>query len=397
MENGHGMKSRERILKTIRGEIPDRVPVCLFVHDEGNFLKQVFPDLDLSDPVECKRKLVDLERKLGVDLFIRLLHGIYPDWIVYGGVNIDEQTENWEVTTEKIESAHSILLKSKIHTPLGSLDQEFTISESSEAPGTFWYACTKKPIKNEKDLDILIKYEPSMPSDFPAHAKTLITKTKNFVGEDGIVSAWAPGAAFNHASLLIELNDIYSLFLTDFPFYEKLLRFCIERTLPFLKVLAEASTDLFCLGGNVPGGFLGAKNYETYVLPFEKKYVDNVKNLGVIPLYHNCGDIMALANSYKKLEADIVEPFSPPPLGDGDIGEAKKISDGTYTIVGNVDQVNVLKKGTSDDVRQVTKETIEIGKPGGRFILQTADYLEYDTPIDNVKAFVETGLKYGSY
>ena len=114
-------------------------------------------------------------------------------------------------------------------------------------------------------------------------------------------------------------------------------------------------------------------------------------------LYHNCGEIMALAESYKKLETDIVEPFAPPPLGDGNLVEAKRISDGRYTIVGNVDQVNVLKKGTLDDVRRVTKETVEVGKQGGRFILQTADYLEYGTPVDHVKAFVETGLKYGSY
>ncbi len=391
------MKPRERILKTIKGEMPDRVPVCLFIHDEGNFLKQAFPDLDLGDPIECKKRLVSLEQNFGVDLFIRLLHGIYPNWVVYGGVNIEEQTQNWEVETEKIESSNSVLLKTEIHTPLGTLDQEFTISESSEAHGTYWYACTKKPIKTEKDLDIIMKHEPPMPEDFPAHAKTVITKTKEFTGDDGIVSVWVPGAAFNHASLLIELNDIYSLFLTDFPFYEKLLRYCIERTYPFLKALAAAGTDLFCMGGNVPGAFLGVKNYETYVLPFEKKYIDNVRDLNVLTLYHNCGDIMALTNSYKKLEADVVEPFSPPPLGDGNLREAKRISGGAYTIVGNVDQVNVLKMGTIDDVRRVTKETIEIGKPGGRFILQTADYLEYGTPMDNVRAFVETGLKYGSY
>ena len=91
------MTSRDRLLKVLDGEIPDRVPVCLFIHDEGNFLTQIYPDLDPGDPVGCKRKLIDLQRGFGVDLLIRLLHGVYPDWIVYGGVNIDEQTENWEV------------------------------------------------------------------------------------------------------------------------------------------------------------------------------------------------------------------------------------------------------------------------------------------------------------
>jgi len=391
------MSSRERILKVIRGTIPDRVPVCLFIHDEGNFLKQVYPELDLNNPLDCKHKLIDLERKLGVDLFIRLLHGIYPDWIVYGGANIEEQTENWEVHTDIITEGNSIIKKSKINTPDGSLEQEFTISESSEVPGTFWYACTKKPVKTLKDLEILMKYEPLMNESFPKQVHNIIPKVKEYVGDDGITSIWVPGAAFNHASLLIELNDLYSLFLTDYTFYEKLLQYCIDRTLPFLKAIADSGIDIFCMGGNVPGGFLGMKNYKKFVLPFEKGYIHNAHELGVITLYHNCGEIMSLAEIYKELDADVVEPFAPPPLGDGNLREAKAISKGVYTIIGNVDQVNVLKKGNIQEVKKVTRETVEIGKKEGRFILQTADYLEYDTPLDNVKAFVETGLKFGHY
>jgi uroporphyrinogen-III decarboxylase len=391
------MESRDRILSVIQGKEPDRVPVCIFIHDEGNFLLQVYPELDLRNPLDCKYKLIDLERELGVDLFIRLLHGIYPDWIVYGGFNTEEQTETWEPSTEEIRSANTILRKTKVITPDGTLEQEFTVSESTEVPGTYWYACTKKPVTSPKDLDILRTHEPQMGEDFPGHVKVLIQKVKEYIGNDGIVSVWVPGAAYNHASHLIELDDLYSLFFTDYSFYEKLLNYCIQRTFPFLKVLAEAGVDVMCMGGNVPGGFLGAKNYERYVLPFEKKYFNNTQTLGVKALYHNCGEIMALADLYKKLGADIVEPFAPPPLGDGNLERAKRISKGAYTIVGNVDQVNVLKMGTLQDVERVTRETTQIGKKGGRFILQTADYLEHGTPIDNVKKFVETGLTYARY
>jgi hypothetical protein len=62
-----------------------------------------------------------------------------------------------------------------------------------------------------------------------------------------------------------------------------------------------------------------------------------------------------------------------------------------------VDQVNVLKKGGVDDVRRVTRQTVETGKRGKKFILQTADHLEYGTPLDNIKAYVEPGLQFGMY
>ncbi len=106
---------------------------------------------------------------------------------------------------------------------------------------------------------------------------------------------------------------------------------------------------------------------------------------------------MELINSYKELGSDIVEPFSPPPLGDGNLKEAKEKSEAKFIIIGNVDQVNILKNGSIDLVKKITEETIKIGKKGGRFILQTADYLEYGTPIKNIEAYVETGIKYSEY
>ena len=40
------MTSRERFLKVINGETPDRVPVTLFMADQGHFINQVYPDVD---------------------------------------------------------------------------------------------------------------------------------------------------------------------------------------------------------------------------------------------------------------------------------------------------------------------------------------------------------------
>jgi hypothetical protein len=62
-----------------------------------------------------------------------------------------------------------------------------------------------------------------------------------------------------------------------------------------------------------------------------------------------------------------------------------------------VDQVNVLQKGTVDQVRQATLETMEAGKRNGPFIIQSADFLEYSTPIENVEEFVTTAMATAMY
>jgi hypothetical protein len=391
------MNTRERIFGVIEGRIPDRVPVCLYIPDEGNFLQQMYPDLDRSNPLECAKKLIELERDLGLDVFVRVLNGIYPEWVIHGGLNTETDTEKWEVSTHESKVAGSIVKQTIVRTPGGVLEQEFRVSDSESPPGTMWFSCTKKPVRSEKDLDILINFEPSMSPSFPAHVRKMAARVKQYLEDDGVLAVWAPGAVYNQAALLVDPNDLAGLFLVDYPFYERLMDYCLKRTLPFLKALGESDFDVFCVGGDAPGGFLGMRNYDTYVLPFEKKFVANVKKLGAKILYHNCGKSMVLAQSYQKLQVDMIEAFAPPPLGDGDLKKAKMLSEGSYTIVGNVDQINVMKQGSVDEVKRMTRETVETGKKGGRFVLQNADYLEHGTPEENVRAYVETGLEYGVY
>jgi uroporphyrinogen-III decarboxylase len=115
-------------------------------------------------------------------------------------------------------------------------------------------------------------------------------------------------------------------------------------------------------------------------------------------MYHNCGQIMALVDSYKDLGVRVVEPFSPPPLGDcNDLAGTKARVGGAYSVLSGIDQVNVLQKGTIDEVKRATQEGILAGKPGGGFIMQPVDFLEYGTPEKNVEAYVKTAREYSDY
>jgi uroporphyrinogen decarboxylase len=391
------MTSRERFLAVFRGEMPDRVPVTLFIQDQGHFLNQLYPEVDPRDYETLQLKVIEIQKQFGVDVFVRLLFGVNDPLSVHmGGLNVAHQTENWEVHTEEITQDKTTIHRSTIRTPGGTLTQDFSIHEVR--PGTLMYACTKKPIKSPADLDIAIQYEPRLPNPGTAEkVKAHIQRIQDAVGEDGIVGSWTPHGPFNNASLLIDLNELYCLFLTDYAFYEKLMTFAMERILDYTRLLDEAGVDVHCVGGNVPGGFLGKPTYDKYVLPFERKYIQFVQQNGTPAMYHNCGEIMNLVESYKDLGVRIVEPFSPSPLGDADLAQAKAIVGDAYIIVGGVDQVNVIQNGTLDQVKRATEETIKIGKPGGRFILQSADFLEYGTPVENVEVYVATAMEHAAY
>ena len=391
------MTSKERFLKVLDGQIPDRVPVTLFIQDSGHFLNQMHPDIDPWDLEALQLKVIELQRQLGADVFVRMLFCTDDSfhWL-FGGVDIDHQTENWRIeTTRHMKDDKTLLKRSKITTPDGVLTQEMSIFEGRK--GTWMMACTEKPIKAPSDLDITAKHEPRMPADWPQRAARRISRIKQALGDDGILGTWSPHGPYNTLSLLIDHSELYCIFLTEPEYFKRLMEFSIDRTVDYLRAIDAAGPDVHCIGGNVAGGFLGEKFYEEHILPFEKRYMDIVQENGTPGCYHNCGEIMNLVNSYKKLGAKWVEPFSPYPLGDADLAKAKEIVDGAYVMTGGIDQVNVLQKGTIDEVKRITEETIKTGKPGGKFILQSADFLEYGTPIENVEAYVETAMQYADY
>jgi uroporphyrinogen decarboxylase len=390
------MTSRERFQKVLRGEMPDRVPVTLFIIDQGHFISQVYPEVDPWDFTTLQLKVIEIQKQLGADVFVRWLYDKnYPFHIMYGGVDIDQQTENWEVHTEKKYNGNTLIKKSIIRTPGGNLTQEFSINELRK--GTYMYSCTKKPIMSPEDLDIAIKYEPKIPANFKQNVKNSLKIIKDALGSDGILGTWSPHGPFNNASLLVDHEELYTLFLTDYEYYEKLMNFAMDRALDYAAAIDEAEPDVHCIGGNVPGGFLGKQCYDKYILPYEKKYIEFVQKNGRPAMYHNCGEIMNLVESYKELGAKIIEPFSPKPLGDADLACAKKLVNGDYIMLAGVDQVNVLQNGTIDLVKQTTEKVIKIGKPGGKFILQSADFLEYGTPIENLEAYVKTAIENSWY
>ncbi|MDP2959923.1 MAG: uroporphyrinogen decarboxylase family protein, partial [candidate division Zixibacteria bacterium] len=332
------MNSRERFLKVINGEIPDRVPVTFFILDQGHFISQVYPDVDPWDFSTLQLKVIEIQKQLGADVFVRMLFDINdPLHIHMGGLDVSQQTENWEVKTVEVRNGNTLIKRSVIKTPDGILTQDFSINELRK--GTYMYGCTKKPVESPGDLDIAVKYEPRMPESFKSKAKERVKKIKDALGDDGILGVWAPHGPFNNASLLVKHDELYSLFLTDYDYYEKLMNFAMDRILDYTAAMDEAGADVLCVGGNVPGGFLGKRCYEEYILPFEKKYIDFCQRNGTPAMYHNCGEIMNLVESYKKLGCRIVEPFSPSPLGDADLAKAREIINGDYVIIGGIDQV----------------------------------------------------------
>jgi uroporphyrinogen decarboxylase len=119
-------------------------------------------------------------------------------------------------------------------------------------------------------------------------------------------------------------------------------------------------------------GFLSRKFYSRFVLPYERRLARKIRDRGVHVYTHTCGAIGDRLDLLLEAGVSGIECLDPPPLGNVELSEAKRVMQGRAFIKGNVDSVNVLLHGTHDDVVRDVSERLRIGKEGGGFILSTA-------------------------
>ena len=64
--------------------------------------------------------------------------------------------------------------------------------------------------------------------------------------------------------------------------------------------------------------------------------------------------------------------------------------------MGYMDLIYVIQRGTPELIEKEVKKAIEIGAPGGGFILGSSDSIREGTPEENVRAYFDAARKYGS-
>lgn len=391
------MTGKERLMAALRGEKTDRVPVTLFIQSQGHFVTQLNPEADPWDFDKLQKSIIDYQRRLGVDVHARMLFfnshdPVFAHWHL---LNFQTETPDWKLDVEEDVRGNTVNRHYIITTPEGKLSQTFCINE--ERPGIFMYGSTEPPIKNEEDLRLAMKYEPHYSDEIKARMKESVSSIRDYLGDDGIISAWTNGGLFNDLSGLIDQTTLYSLFLEDEDYYEALMKFAKKRVYDYTQAVIDSGVDAICVAGNAAGGFLGNRCFEEYVMPYEKEYLNFCREQGKPTIYHNCGRAMELIPAYRKMGASSIEPWSPEPLGNCDLGILREQMEDEFTVTSGVDQVHVLQHGTKEDVRKATIEAMEKGKKFKFFIMQNVDFLEFGTPFENVEEFVKTAMEYAQF
>jgi hypothetical protein len=387
------MTSRERLLKVLTGQKPDRTPVTLFVTDTD--IEDGPPNCILEerthDPIA---DLIKFHEILGLDIMLRISVDVFEP-IAF---NID--TEDWENSWEYSEDRKH--LTHIITTPGGILTETFNMEgeEFHGDPSNDWMKLrnvrTKSLVTNIEDLKIIKEYRPGIPQ-YNLGNIPYITKK---LGDRGLVLPRVASSVYNSAYGLRKLEDLLMDPLLKPDLYRELMEFCTNDVIEVGKQITKAGGDVMRIVGNVANsGMVSPKFYSDYVYPYEKRYVDSLTSGSCKVLFHNCGQCASLLETYgDMLDNQALESLSTSGSG-GDITSLKSAREclgDRVTIVGNFDQVNLLKNGTKDQIREQVRHIFDETRSSRRFIFSTSDSIVPGTPKENIEAMVQCALECAS-
>ena len=113
---------------------------------------------------------------------------------------------------------------------------------------------------------------------------------------------------------------------------------------------------------------------------------------GVAVQFHSCGDIWPIIPDLVEMGIDILGPLQAPPLPIQDLGREFA---GEVTFLGLVDSKELMHKGPPNQVAERVVECIEtLGTSRGGYIAAPTTTIMPDVPFENIEALVRTAGEY---
>lgn len=340
------MNPRERLLRTLRGEEADRVPLEL-----TGFECASHAELDsIEDPLRRRvaRRIID-ETAFRVS--------------VPSGINRFLITPPQRIRTEEEElPGGHVRTRGVIDAPLGELTFE---REWAPESGTSW--TVKYPVESERDIEKIASVPWELPEGLAPPEPDALPEE---FGERGILSTSISSPCVCVAGMM-RYEMYLELCIANGPLIERRTEMCRQRVLDCLEVLlSKPGIERVWMGGSewLTPPMASPAIYRAFVQEQERSIIRYVHEKSDAVVHIHChGRVRGALPLMIERGGDYTEPVEPPPDGDITMAEAKELAAGRITLGGNV-EARVLCNGSEEEVERAVRSAFEGGKD--RFVLR---------------------------
>jgi uroporphyrinogen-III decarboxylase len=378
------MSSKERFIKALNLEVPDRLPVTTH-HVMPYFLKkfmhgiscQEFFDAFGLDPIlwiaahrpdQSKGEYIDPYQEKP---------GFLQSWRIC--------SDRWRIQPETLQDPIYKTVRFNFITPEKILS---TVLQSSDH--TTWVK--ERLIKEKSDIDLIAKYAPSPQCDIKE-----INRQADAFGERGMVRGFLPmfevygqPGCWQDAAVLYGTEKLIMETFDDPKWVHTFLEILMDRKNRSIRSMKGAKFDLLEHGGgDASSTVISPKIFDDFVAPYDAELIDLAHEMGQRVVYHTCGGMMPLLERIAEMNPDAMETFSTPSIGgDTNLTEAKKRIGLKVCMIGGFDQFHYLTGCTPEETRRAVRTCFEAAGEDGGFILAPSDHF-FEADLDCLKAFAE--------
>jgi hypothetical protein len=382
------MTTRECILATIRGEVPERlpwVPRLEFWHRVHRGNGTMPPGLESLD-------MLEVADKLGAGRY-----SVVPDYTTWetdadsidgalGFYNLPvflHRTTLQDVERRVISRGRETIVE--YHTPVGSIRTASIWTDEMLAAGASAPWTTGHPIKDPKDFEVVgyiyshAKVEPQLKG---------YLERRERVGDRGLVigPALGPACPIHHIMRVLMTTEQFYYALNDYPEQVERLAAQIEPLYQRIRQFAlESPAEVLLAGTNFDDSITPPRFFEKYLLPPLRAFADQLHARGKFLLSHTDGENRKLSPYYRKAGIDVGDSICPAPMTSCTLDEMFEAFAGQITIWGGIPSVLLCKSSaTWDQFREYVDDVIERHGRRPRFVLGVSDMVTADAEWDRL-------------
>lgn len=216
-----------------------------------------------------------------------------------------------------------------------------------------------------------------------------IKKCKDHFG-DTVCVVGRTAAPLSSATLLYGINETLMMLVENQDLLNKTLEFFTELQIAFGVAQINAGADAIWFGDCcASSAFISPADYRVFALPYAKRVAEAYRKHGAWTFYH--------ASEYNPKYLELMSELGVSVISAGenaDIKVAKEKLQGKTCLMGNLDPIKVLMRGSAKEVAEETLRILESAATGGGYIFDTGEMVPRDTPEENMRAMIETVKRY---
>jgi uroporphyrinogen-III decarboxylase len=145
---------------------------------------------------------------------------------------------------------------------------------------------------------------------------------------------------------------------------------------------------------------MSPSHWEEWVVPYDGEIMRRIKAADPQARIHvHChGKVNTLLDSFVSMGVDSTDPVEPPPQGNVDFAAAKKKYKGKLTFFGNIEFLDIETRTPEEMDGIVRRAVLDNGRDN---LVLTPSATPHEKPsarcLANCRAYIEAGLKYGTW